>query len=92
MNKEQPPIEVFNWGMEPIKLELDSIGYEFKPVQVHMKLDGSMENKPSFCIVMHHPGADKYVYGQISMKMANDVLNQLGYQIVKYDKGDIQQR
>jgi hypothetical protein len=83
---EEPPIKTFNWGTNPIQLEFpDAIGFEFKPIQVHLKEDGSLDNKPSFCVVLHHPIVDKYVYGQISLKMADDVLRQFGMKIVNID-------
>jgi hypothetical protein len=89
MYEDQQPIKTFNWGKEPIQLEFpDEIGYEFRPVQVHLKEDGSLKNQPSFCIVLHHPTVDRYVYGQISLEMANDVLGRLGMKIVKLVDGE----
>jgi hypothetical protein len=85
----EPDVKVINWGTDPIRLEFpDEIGFEFKLVQVHLKEDGAENGEPTFCMVLHHPTADRYVYYYTSAQSCNAILNQIGYQINKLDDYD----
>ena len=71
-----------NWGKNPIILS--GVNMELIPKQLHLKEDGDLYNKPSICIVMsgnHHNLPT--VYGQVSIRMLNEALNELGYQITQ---------
>lgn len=52
------------------------------PVEIHHKADGSITNKPSFCIVMTAP-FKQTVCGQISLEMLNAALSDIGYELIK---------
>lgn len=54
---------------------------EFRPSQLHMKEDGAKDNTPSFLIVMEHDLISYKIYGQVSLKMLNKALGELGYKI-----------
>ena len=55
---------------------------EMKPIEIHLKEDGSVKDEPSFAIVMKNVfGA--VVYGQISLEMLNEGLADIGYKIIK---------
>ena len=52
-----------------------------RPIEIHLKEDGSLSG-PSFAIVMTHPLLN-YVAGEISLKMLNDGLADIGYELKK---------
>ena len=65
---------------------LDSIKFtgpirEFLPTEIHLKEDGDIEDNPSVAIVMK--ASDISVFGQLSLKMWNEGLKDIGYKIVK---------
>lgn len=67
------------------------INHEFvtqlRPIEIHMKEDGTLDDKPSFCIVMSSMMEGlSVVAGQISLKMLNEGLKDIGYEIKKIDK------
>ena len=87
------PLKTLNWGK--LKIDFSSSRYhyiqEMRPTEIHLKEDGSINNKPSFAIVMSRDeiGAEEYhypIYGQISLEMLNEGLKELGYEIVKLKK------
>lgn len=51
------------------------------PIEIHLKEDGSFDNKPSFAIVIELPFS--FALGQISLEMFNEGLKDIGYQITK---------
>ena len=55
---------------------------EFLPIEIHMREDGTTDNKPSVAIVLKD-GGGRHVYGQLSLKMWNEGLKDIGYKIVK---------
>lgn len=80
MNK---PFKAFNHGTGVIDLShLDNVE-EFRPVEIHMKEDGTLKNTPSFAIVLTSPFRQKVIVGQISLEMLNEGLNDIGYKIIK---------
>ena len=55
-----------------------------RPVEIHLKEDGSKANEPSFCIVM--TDFNNQVAGEISLEMLNDGLADIGYEIINRHK------
>ena len=55
----------------------------FLPTELHHKVDGSIEDAPSFAIVMEHGGI--VVFGEVSLKMFNEALADIGYEIRRKD-------
>jgi hypothetical protein len=84
MNKDT--IKGFNHGTGPIDLKLDEEtrypAFEFRPIEIHLKEDGALGNKPSMCMLMCNLGG-VYVYGQLSVEMWNKGLAEIGYKIEK---------
>lgn len=61
---------------------------EFKPTQMHLsemhvKENGDIEHKPSFAIIMTNGRIE--VCGQISLRMFNDGLSDIGYKLIKHE-------
>lgn len=52
------------------------------PIEIHHKEDGTYDDKPSFAIVLARSNYPTIV-GEISLKMLNDALKDIGYQIKK---------
>ena len=71
-----------NHGTDPIDLRHLGPGIEMLPTELHFKEDGSIEDEMSLIMVMTHP-VMLTVYGQLSLKMLNDGLSEIGYEIVK---------
>jgi len=75
-----------NWGRGAIDLtHLRSIT-EFRPTEIHMKEDGDLDDKPSFAIVLETNTSSSCVVGQLSLKMLNSGLKDVGYQITKIEQ------
>lgn len=82
--KDLNTVKGYNWGTGVIELELGDFAMEFRPVEIHIKEDGSLDNKPSMCVVMVRSGVrDLYSYGQLSLEMWNKALGEIGYKIEK---------
>jgi len=79
---EKKPFTAFNHGTNQIDVKHLGKIKMMLPTEIHYKEDGSITNGPSFAIVLTSP-VDIPVVGQISLKMLNDGLNELGYEIVK---------
>jgi hypothetical protein len=55
---------------------------EMRPIEIHLKENATYDDKPGFTIVM----ADRYGrvgYGQVSLKMLNEALKDIGYEMKK---------
>jgi len=78
-----------DWGDALMDLRGKKILLRLMPIELHHKSNGSRENEPSFCIIMagnrleHTP----CVIGEISLKMLNEGMKELGYNIVKNETG-----
>lgn len=99
MNKDFDTVTGHNWGTGRIQLDKGNFLLEFRPVEVHLKEDGSLDNEPSLCIVMVRPpdvgafnipekidaenASNLFVYGQLSLEMWNKALGEIGYEIKK---------
>jgi len=96
-NNEPKPFAGFNHGtstidLTPLQTEISKDGIErngvffeeMRPIEVHVRENGDVDDKPSFCFVMKPPPhIAVHVMGQISLKMLNEGLRQAGYKIVK---------
>ena len=79
MNKTKPFIGI-NHGTGPIKL-MGPVT-EMLPTEIHLKEDGAIGDTPSVAIVMDD-FSNPVVFGQLSLKMWNEGLKDIGYKIVK---------
>lgn len=68
-----------NFGIDPIAIE--GPAFELRPTEFYLKEDGAKDNKPSLCIVLSSELSAHKIYGQISVKMLNRALNELGYEL-----------
>lgn len=76
----------FNHGTGVIDLTKHKEIEEFRPVEIHLKENGSLKNEPSFAIVMTSQFSMNQVVGQISLEMLNDGLSDIGYEVIKKKK------
>jgi DNA primase len=86
------PFTGHNHGRDKILLELDpATTLAARPIEVHIKQNGALDEGPSLAIVMKIPG-DKgfHVYGEISIDMFNKGLADIGYQITPITEDGIQ--
>lgn len=60
--------------------------YEMRPVEIYHKIDGSIDYAPTFTIVMFNPIQNFSVFGQVTLNMLNEGLEQIGYRLVKVTK------
>lgn len=79
MPKVKPFIGI-NHGTGPIKLSGPVL--ELRPTEIHLKEDGAVGDTPSVAIVMSNL-SKRFVMGQLSLKMWNEGLKDIGYKIVK---------
>jgi len=78
-------LKVMNHGTGHIKIIVDTNKVaEADLSEVHMKEDGTTDDKPSLAFVSMI--IDYAVVSQVSLKMLNDAFKALGYQIIKYNK------
>lgn len=55
-----------------------------RPISVHLKEDGAVDDKPSLCLIIElNSEPVSYIMGEISLAMLNSGLNDIGYGIVK---------
>ena len=73
----------FNHGKGQIVFDNYSTITQLKPVEVHLKEDGTLNDGPSLAIVFAFPGLDVATFGQISLEMFNQGLADIGYKIEK---------
>lgn len=77
------PFKGTNVGTGAIDVSLRPLMYELRPVEIYLKEDGALDNGASFAIVMEHPKhLVSPVIGQLSLKMFNEGLAEVGYKIV----------
>jgi hypothetical protein len=55
---------------------------EYRPVELHLKENGSMTDKPSLAIVSVNFN-ENMIISQVSLEMLNNCMKELGYQITK---------
>lgn len=82
MNK---PFKGINIGTGQFHINtFGKIPIQGRPVEIHLKEDGAKDDQPSFALVT--VCESHTVVGQISLKMLNDGLADIGYQLVKTDE------
>ena len=74
-----PRMKGIDYGKGQIDLRHHRYSSRFRPTEIHHKVDGSVEDGPSFVIVMELAGIA--VYGEVSLKMFNEALGDIGYKI-----------
>ena len=78
------PFKGINHGTAQINLMHLGKAVQMLPIEIHLKEDGDLEGNPSFAIVSKYPEAViPAVVSQISLKMLNEGLNDIGYEIKK---------
>lgn len=82
------PFQGFNHGTSQIVFGPErefAFPAELKPIEVHIKQDGSITDEPSLCFVMVD-GAGAHRFAQISLDMLNDGLADIGYKLLRKDQ------
>lgn len=76
-------IKTYNAGTGQIKIDEPAI--IMRPVELHLKVDGAKDNTPSlaFVFALGTVRVTPSVVGEISVKMLNEALGELGYKIEK---------
>lgn len=76
--------KAFNHGTGPIVLAQhnNNLVMQAKPTELHLKENGTLNNGPSFAIVMEDYYRNRII-GQVSLDMLKEALNEIGYDIVK---------
>lgn len=87
MSDNKKPFVGYNHGKNKIQLEGNRFLHA-KPIEIHLKEDGDINNEPSFAIVMEHVAFIHitFIVGEISLKMLNEGLEDIGYKIVPIQK------
>jgi hypothetical protein len=75
LNKD-PDFSLYNWGTDQIDLSEDHIRGEFVPVECHIKMDGTKDNKPCILFVVEDAVGNRFAH-QISLKMFQPVLDEI---------------
>jgi len=77
--------KAFNHGKKKIDLS-EYHPILMRPIEIHLKEDGSITNEPTLTIVMIHPSMDYFVIaGEVSLKMFNDGIKDIGYELKKIE-------
>lgn len=71
------------WGTDKIKITTPGPAIEGRPIEIHSKDDGTIDNRPSFAIVTEV--GNGFVISQISLDMFNGGLADIGYKLVKIE-------
>ena len=79
--KKNKPFNGYNHGVGPIPIMQGAA--QLRPVQIHLKEDGAIDDKPSLAIVMIGNDGHSVAFGQISVEMMNEGLADIGYKLVK---------
>ncbi len=72
----------YNHGKKQIDLRDIGFTTDMRPTEIHFKEDGSLDNKPSFCIVLEAPML-RAAIGELTVEMFNDALKDIGYKLIK---------
>lgn len=90
---QEKPIKTFNVGKGQIDLRhlKPAFGYclppvEVRPIEIHLKEDGTLDDGPSLCIVNSDmQKTPTFFFSQVSIEMLNNALKEIGYSINKID-------
>lgn len=82
----EKPFKGIGHGINHIVIngEPGKVMHFYKPIEIHLKENGSLKNEPSFAIVMDSE-VHGMALGEISLEMFNDGLRDIGYKIIKID-------
>lgn len=89
MNKK--PFICYDHGTDQIDLtkiypELSLFNYRTgRPISLHLKTDGDLNDKSSFCIVTELSNG-VYILSEISLRMLNEGLKDIGYAVTTVPK------
>ena len=78
-----PFMNTFNHGKSQIKLNFPNATKHMRPIELHMREDGSLNNTPSFAMVMMNQTGTQFVVGQFSIETLTDCLDELGFTLTK---------
>jgi hypothetical protein len=85
MPEDKKPFKGYNHGVGPIPILTGA--HELRPIQIHLKQDGAIDDDgkdvPSLAILMIGNDGKTVAFGQISVKMMNEGLADIGYKLVK---------
>jgi hypothetical protein len=68
------------------QIDLQHLGVnqvQLRPTEIHLKENGDLDDNPSVAIVLSEPSIKFAVVGQLSLKMWNEGLADIGYEIRK---------
>ncbi len=75
-----------NHGKGNIDIKHDLVA-QLLPIEIHLKENGTLDDKPSFAIVLSSMVKSlPVVVGQLSLKMWNEGLKDIGYEIKKIEE------
>ena len=77
------PFNGFNHGTDNVDLRHYKNITIMKPIEIHLKEDGSITDEPSLVVVLENSIQNNYVAGEISLEMLNNGLSDIGYKLVK---------
>ncbi len=83
-SEKEKPFKGFNHGkglIDPTTFLAHTNVVQALPTSIHLKEDGAKDGGPSVAIVMESRGGA--AFGQLSLKMWNEGLKDIGYKIVK---------
>lgn len=72
-----------NHGQDKIVIISDKPVSEFRPIEIHLKEDGALDDTPSFNFLLVNEYYPINITAQITLKMFNEGLADIGYEIVK---------
>lgn len=82
--KNEKPFKGINHGTGLIDLRHLAVVAVLMPIEIHLKENGTIDEKPSLSIIMKDIDGIRVV-GEISLKMLNEGLEDVGYQITKIE-------
>lgn len=90
MSKEPKDLIAVDHGKHKIDLSHLTAKYiiDMLPTEIHHKEDGDLNDNPSFCFVLERKRIDTAIIGQISLKMLNDGLKEIGYKIERINDNE----
>ena len=68
------------------KMNISSATVIGEPTEIHHKIDGDINNQPTFAVLIETAIPGLKVVGEISLEMLNNGLKTIGYQMQKIEK------
>lgn len=76
-------IKTFHHGDNPIAIDSEGAPViQFRPVELHVNNNGSTTNEPIFAIIGIKPPVTGKALMQVSLRMLNEAMQELGYEII----------